>query len=327
MRANGPTVANKQLAAGFLLAQPAAYQAVVGKGAVMEGSSSKVLRRATPALLLAPGLVLFFVVIVSSAVQTFWLSLHEWDGFGAVRYIGLDNFRELWGDPQFWVSLQNNAVWLVVFALAPPLGLGIALLVNQKIAGMRLAKSLFFMPLVLSLVTVGVIFSWFYDPTFGLLAKMAVLLGVEVPALLSSERYVTLAVVLAGLWPQVAFCMVLFLAGLNQLNTEIVDAGRVDNARGWNMLRHVVLPQLKQVGFIAVAVSMIGALRSFDIISVMTAGGPFGSSSVLAFQMYEESLFSYRYGYGAALATVLFALMLIFIVWYVSRLLANESDH
>ena len=90
------------------------------------------------------------------------------------------------------------------------------------------------------------------------------------------------------------------------------------------MLRHVVLPQLRQVGFIAVAISMIGALRSFDIISVMTSGGPFGSSTNLAYQMYEESIFSYRFGYGAALATVLFAIMMIFIVWYLVRLMGDE---
>jgi len=285
----------------------------------------KMLERWTPALLLAPGLILFFGVIVFSAFRTFWISLHEWDGFGTAVYVGLANYRELWTDPQFWMSLKNNAIWLVVFLLAPPLGLAIALLVNQKIAGMRFAKSLFFMPLVLSLVTVGVIFSWFYDPTFGILAKIFGLFGAEAPALLSSERYVTFAVVFAGLWPQVAFCLVLFLAGLNNLDSEIIGAGRVDNARGWQMLRHVVLPQLKQVSFIAIAISMIGALRSFDIISVMTSGGPFGSSSVLAYQMYEESLFSYRYGYGAAIATVLFAIMLIFIVWYLANLLKNEN--
>ena len=134
----------------------------------------------------------------------------------------------------------------------------------------------------------------------------------------------TFAVVLAALWPQVAFCMVLFLAGLNNLDEEVIGAGRVDNARGWMMLRHVILPQLKQVGFIAVAISMIGTLRSFDIIAVMTSGGPFGSSTNLAYQMYEESIFSYRFGYGAALATVLFVIMMVFIVWYLTRLLRDE---
>jgi multiple sugar transport system permease protein len=278
----------------------------------------------TPALLLAPGVLLFFAVIVLSALRTFWISMHSWDGFGEMSWIGVANYVELWHDPQFWMSLRNNVIWLVVFLLAPVLGLGIALLVNQKIKGMRLAKSLFFMPLVLAAVTVGVIFTWFYDPTFGLLAIAAESIGATPPALLSSERYVTFAVVLAALWPQVAFCMVLFLAGLNNLDDEIIGAGRVDNARGWMMLRHIILPQLRQVAFIALAISMIGALRSFDIIAVMTSGGPFGSSTVLAYQMYEESLFSYRFGYGAALATVLFVIMMVFIVWYLANLLKDE---
>ncbi|MCA0850588.1 carbohydrate ABC transporter permease [Salipiger thiooxidans] len=285
---------------------------------------SKTLSRMTPALLLAPGVLLFFAVIVLSALRTFWISMHSWDGFGEMSWIGVANYVELWHDPQFWMSLRNNVIWLVVFLLAPVLGLGIALLVNQKIKGMRLAKSLFFMPLVLAAVTVGVIFTWFYDPTFGLLAIAAEAIGAAPPALLSSERYVTFAVVLAALWPQVAFCMVLFLAGLNNLDDEIIGAGRVDNARGWMMLRHIILPQLRQVAFIALAISMIGALRSFDIIAVMTSGGPFGSSTVLAYQMYEESLFSYRFGYGAALATVLFVIMMVFIVWYLASLLKDE---
>lgn len=284
----------------------------------------KLINRATPALLLAPGLLIFFVVIILSALRTFWISLHEWDGFARMTWVGLANYGELWTDPQFWVSLKNNVIWLVIFLLAPPAGLGIALLVNQRIGTLRLAKSLFFMPLVLSTVTVGVIYVWFYDPTFGLLALAFRAFGATAPAILSDEHYVTFAVVFAALWPQIAFCMVLFMAGLNNLDDEVIGAGRVDNARGWQMLRHVVLPQLRQVGFIAVAISMIGALRSFDIISVMTSGGPFGSSTNLAYQMYEESIFSYRFGYGAALATVLFAIMMIFIVWYLVRLMGDE---
>ncbi|MCB1357284.1 MAG: sugar ABC transporter permease [Maritimibacter sp.] len=290
----------------------------------MRRSRRKLLHRPTPALLLAPGLILFFTVIILSAVQTFWISFHSWDGFGDMTWIGFGNYVALWDDPQFWKSLKNNVIWLVVFLSAPPLGLAIALLVNQKIRSMRLARSLFFMPLVLSTVTVGVIFVWFYDPNFGLLAIVFNAFGAAAPAVLSSENGVTFAVVLAALWPQVAFCMVLFLAGLNNLDEEVIGAGRVDNARGWMMLRHVILPQLKQVGFIAVAISMIGALRSFDIIAVMTSGGPFGSSTNLAYQMYEESIFSYRFGYGAALATVLFVIMMVFIVWYLTRLLRDE---
>ena len=291
----------------------------------MASGYQKQLNRWAPGVLLTPSVILFFIFIVFSALRTFWISLHQWDGFGPMIFVGFDNYVELWTDPQFFVSLKNNVIWLVVFLLAPPLGLAIALLVNQPIKSLRIAKSLFFMPLVLSMVTVGMIFIWFYDPNFGLLAKIFELFGAEAPALLSSEEYVTYAVVISGLWPQVAFCMVLFLAGLNNLDSEIIGAGRVDNARGWMMLRHIILPQLRQVGFIAVAISMIGALRSFDSIAVMTSGGPWGSSTVLAYQMYEASIFSYRYGYGAAIATVLFAIMMVFIVWYLIQLLKDEA--
>ena len=279
----------------------------------------------TPALLLAPGLVLFLVIIVASSIETFWISFFEWDGIGPKTWIGLGNYTELLDDPQFYTSLKNNLIWLLMFLLAPPAGLAIALLVNQKIAGMRLAKSLFFMPMVLAAVTVGVIFNWFYDPTFGLLAIIYSAFGATAPALLSDEHLVTFAVIIAALWPQIAFCLVLFLAGLNNLDEELIGAGRVDGARGWNMLRHVVLPQLTQVAFIAVAITLVGALRSFDLISVMTAGGPFGSSTVLAYQMYEQSIFSYRFGYGAAIATVLFMIMAVFIAWYLRGLIKAEK--
>ncbi len=279
----------------------------------------------TPTLLIMPAAVLFSVVILASSVQSLWISLHEWDGFGPMTWIGFDNYRELFNDPQFYVSLKNNVIWLVMFMLAPPLGLAIALLVNQKIRGMRFLKSLFFIPLVLASVAVGVVFSWVYTPQFGLLALIFRFFGATAPAVLSDEHFVTFAVVIAALWPQTAFCMVLYLAGLNNLSEDLIGAGRVDGARGWNMLRHIVLPQLTQVTFIAIAVTVVGALRSFDMISVMTSGGPFGSSSVLAYQMFEQSIFSYRFGYGAAIASILFMIMAVFIVWYLTRIIRAEE--
>ncbi|ARO30736.1 MULTISPECIES: sugar ABC transporter permease [unclassified Rhizobium] len=279
----------------------------------------------TPTLLIAPAIALFFTVILLSAVRSVWISFHEWDGFGPMVWIGLGNYVELYNDPQFYVSLKNNLIWLIMFMAAPPIGLSIALLVNQKIAGMRFLKSLFFIPLVLASVTVGVVFTWVYTPEFGLLALIFRAFGAVAPAVLSDEHFVTFAIVIAALWPQITFCMVLYLAGLNNLSEELIGAGRVDGARGWNMLRHIVLPQLTQVTFIAIAVTVVGALRSFDMISVMTAGGPFGSSSVLAYQMYEQSIFSYRFGYGAAIASVLFVIMAVFIAWYLTHIIRSEE--
>jgi multiple sugar transport system permease protein len=280
----------------------------------------------TPLLFIIPGAILFGVIIILSSVETVWISFYEWDGMGPKLWVGLQNYIELYSDPQFYVSLKNNLIWLILFMAAPPIGLALALLVNQQIGGMRFLKSMFFIPLVLATVTVGVVFGWVYDPNYGLLALVFSLFGATAPALLSDENYVTFAVVVAGLWPQIAFCMVLFLAGLNNLSPDLIGAGRVDGARGWQMLRHVVLPQLTQVGFIALAVTVIGALRSFDMIAVMTSGGPFGSSTVLAYQMYEQSIFSYRFGYGAAIATVLFVVMALFITWYLRVMAKMERE-
>jgi multiple sugar transport system permease protein len=278
----------------------------------------------TPVLLIAPAVILFWVVIVLSAIRSVGISLYDWDGMGPMTWIGLGNYRELFLDPQFYTSLKNNLIWLIIFMLAPPLGLALALLVNQPIKGMPVVKSLFFVPLVLASVAVGVVFTWVYTPELGLLSLIFRAFGATAPALLSDERLVTFAIVIAALWPQVSFCMVLYLAGISSLNDELIGAGRVDGARGWRMLRHIVLPQLTQVTFIAIAVTAVGALRSFDMVSVMSTGGPFGSSTVLAYQMFQESIFSYRFGYGAAIATVLFAIMLVFIVWYLNQILRAE---
>lgn len=280
----------------------------------------------TPILFILPGVILFGTIIIASSVQSVWLSFFDWDGVGPKTWVGFANYIELAEDPQFYVSLKNNVIWLVLFMAAPPLGLALALIVNQQIAGMRILKSLFFIPLVLATVTVGVVFGWVYDPNYGLLALIFSLFGATAPALLADEHFVTFAVVVAALWPQIAFCMVLFLAGLNNLSSDIIGAGRVDGARGWNMLWHVVLPQLREVGFIALAVTVVGALRSFDMIAVMTSGGPFGSSEVLAYQMYEQSIFSYRFGYGAAIATILFLIMIVFITWYLRTMLRMEAE-
>lgn len=279
----------------------------------------------TPALLIAPAVVLFGAVVIASSAQSIWISLHEWDGFGPMRWLGLANYEELFRDPQFYVSLKNNVIWLVLSMVSIPLGLGIALLVNQKIRGMNIVKSLFFIPLVLATVAVGVVFTWVYTPRFGLLSLVFSAFGGEAPAVLSDPNLVTYAIVGAWLWSHTALCVTLYLAGLSGLNEDLIGAGRVDGARGWNMLRFVVLPQLSQMTFIAIALTAIGALRSFDMISVMTSGGPFGSSSVLAFQMFEQSMFSYRFGYGASIATILLVIMLFFIIWYLSQVLRSEG--
>jgi multiple sugar transport system permease protein len=175
---------------------------------------------------------------------------------------------------------------------------------------------------------VGLIFSWFYAPDFGLLPRIIGFFTGTETAILADERYATFGIIAAGLWPQIAYCMILYLTGLNNINPEQVEAARMDNAKGFSMLWYIVIPQLRPATFIALVVTVIGALRSFDLVSIMTAGGPYGSTRVLSYFMYEQSLSEYgtAMGYGAAIAVVLFAIMLVFISLFITRMLMQEKN-
>ena len=278
----------------------------------------------TPALLLAPALVVFGIFVIWPIFSSIWLSLHDLDGIKPQRFVGLGNYRELIGDHVFWTAIRNNVAWLICFMLAPVFGLAVALFLNQNVFGIRFVKSMFFFPFVISQVVVGLVFSWFLNAQFGLLTEILSRFGLPPLALLEDPRWATFAVIAAGLWPQTAYCMILYLTGLTAMNPEVIEAARMDGAKGARLLWHIVLPQLRPATFIAVVVSVVGALRSFDLVAIMTLGGPYNTSTVLAYYMYEQTFLSFRYGYGAAIATVLFFLMDIYIAFFLWRMLRAE---
>ena len=276
-------------------------------------------------MLLAPACVLFGVFVIYPIASTLLLSLHDWNGVGARTFVGLRNYRELFDDPVFYTALANNLRWLVCYLVAPLGGLALAIFLNQALPGMRVARSLFFMPFVLSQVVVGLVFAWFFNGRFGAFDRLLATLGLPAIAPLDSERWALYAMVVAGLWPQTAYCMILYLTGLATVPDELTDAARVDGARGSALLRHVVIPQLRPVHFIVSMVCAVAALRSFDYVMIMTLGGPFDSSTTLAYYMYEQTFLGQRYGYGAAVATVLLLLMSGIILGLLWRLVRREA--
>ena len=280
----------------------------------------------TPWLFLAPGVLFFLVYVIFPIFQSINVSFYEWDGLGQAEYVGVRNYEELYWDDAFYTSLRNNLIWLLLYLLAIPAGLMIALFLNQTVTGIRLYKSLFFFPFVISQVVVGLVFTWFYDPTFGLLNQFLGVFGIDPINVLGDERYVTYGIIAAGIWPQTAYCMILYLTGLNAVDPEQIEAARLDGAKGYRMLWHVIIPQLRPATFIAFVVTIIGALRSFDLISIMTNGGPFGESRVLSFYMFEVALseYGFRMGYGAAIAVVLFLIMLCFITYFLWSMYQEE---
>ncbi|MGC9271163.1 carbohydrate ABC transporter permease [Acidiphilium sp.] len=282
-------------------------------------------QQSIPYIFIAPALVMFSIWVLWPIADSLIISVYHWNGMSKARYVGLHNYRELFESNSFWRSIVNNILWLILMLLAPVFGLLAALVLNQKILGMRLAKTLFFFPFVLSQVVIGLVFSWFYQPDGGLLNVLLNHIGVHGVAILSNPHIVTFGIIAAGLWPQTAYCMILYLTGLNNLNPELIEAGRLDGARGWPLLWNVVLPQLRPATFIALVVTVIGSLRSFDLVAIMTSGGPFGSSSVLAWLMYQQAIGNFRLGYGAAIGVVLFGIMAIFIAFFLWRILRDVA--
>ena len=282
-----------------------------------------------PWIFLAPGLIMFVLYVIMPVFQSIAISFYAWDGMGEKEYVGMANYVELMDDEAFYTSLKNNIIWLVLYMLAVPAGLFMALFLNQNVRGIRLYKSLFFFPFVISQVVVGLVFSWFYYPSYGLMNILLNAIGIDSIAVLADENLVTYGIIVAGLWPQTAYCMILFLTGLNSVDTEQIEAARLDNAKGWRMLWYIILPQLKPATFIAVVVTVIGALRSFDLVSIMTSGGPWGSSRVLAYYMYEQAFseYGFRMGYGAAIAVVLFLIMMVYISGFLYKMYRDERGH
>jgi multiple sugar transport system permease protein len=260
-------------------------------------------------ILLAPACLMFALFVVYPIVASLRLSLYDWDGAGAMTWVGLANYRELLVDPVFHRAVANNLRWLACYMAAPVAGLLLALFLYRSAPGMRAARTLFFLPFVVSQVVVGLVFAWFFNPRFGLWNEILRALALPPASPLDSETWSIYPMIVAGLWPQIAYCMILYMTGLATLPDDSIDAARVDGARRTPLLRHVIVPQLRPVHFLVAMVCAVAALRSFDYVMIMTLGGPYNSSTVLAFYMYEQTFVGSRYGYGAAIAVVLLALM------------------
>ena len=282
----------------------------------------------SPWIFLAPGLIFFFIYVIAPIFVSIGISFYQWDGLSPSIYVGLQNYIELLDDEYFYISLWNNLKWLIIFMLAVPIGLGLAIFLNQIVFGIRLIKSLFFFPFVISQVVIGLIFTWFYQPNYGVIAPFLNLIGLEGFSILANENTATYGIIFAGLYPQIAYCLILYLTGLNNINPEQIEAGRMDGAKGFSLFWNIVLPQLRPATFLAIVVTVIGALRSFDMVAIMTQGGPYGYSNVLAYYMFEQALseYGYRMGYGSAIATVLFTIMMFYILFFIYRMYRNERE-
>lgn len=275
-----------------------------------------------PGFLLVPTLM-YAAVVVAPALYSFYYSFTNWSALsGTSDFVGLANFRTMAADPYFWHALRNTVVWTaaaIVLPTAAALALALGLARVRRFT--RIIKSIFFLPLALSLVVVGQVWYWIYQPDGGLLniVLRAVGLSSLQHAWLADPSVALWAVIAAWCWQQVPLAMVIFLAGLTSVPQELIEASRVDGANGAQQLVHVVLPALRPAFTVVVTLALINSLKSFDIVYVMTQGGPFRTTETLAVLAYRTAFQTYDFGYGSAISVVLFLITLtavgLFFAW------------
>lgn len=289
-----------------------------------------IVNKLTPYLFLLIPLAIYLLWVIGPMFYTFYLSLTKWDGLTQPVFIGLRNYEKLFRDPVFYTSLKNNLRWIASFITVPVvLGLGLAVALNQSIPGAKFFKASFYSPMVLSLVVCGLIWSWMYHPANGLINSVLRAVGLDswTQGWLSNRDLVMWSIIVVAIWRQVGYVMVLYLAGLQSIDPELIDASRVDGCTGFQSFRHIILPLLAPVTVIVVVISIIDSLRAFDLVSVMTRGGPYNSSSVLANFMYIQAFNNYKMGYGASIAVILFLISMVFIFLYLWQVLKDEMEY
>lgn len=266
-------------------------------------------------LYLLPALAVYGVFVLWPIFDTLTYSLYQWDGFTPPVFIGLANYAELLGDEIFGQSLVNNGIFIIFYSLLPiALGLFLAvLLTRQPIRGRSLFRAGLFVPYVLSMVVVGVVWKWIYNPAFGPLNGALKAVGLETWARpwLGDFQWALPAVGLVATWVQYGFCLVLFIAGIQSINETLYDAAKIDGAGEWQQFRGITLPSLRNEIMVALVTTLIAALRVFDLVYVTTRGGPGNRTTVASLWLYQNAFQINRVGYAAAIAVVLTAAILL----------------
>ncbi len=266
-------------------------------------------------LFLLPALLLYLVFMVWPFLQSFWFALTDWNGATATKsFVGLANFAELARDDLFRLALRNNAVWVVVGTVSPlVVGMVLALLLWNRPKGFTLFRTIFFLPHILLTVVIGIIWSWIYNPIFGILNIWLDGIGLDQVSRgwLGDPDTALYAVLIAAIWAEVGFVFVILLAGLQNVSRDLLEAATIDGANGWQRFKDVTLPQLANVLNVVTALLLIGGFNVFDIIFVMTSGGPANATQTMATMTYDEAFTQNRVGYGSAISLVMTAISLV----------------
>ena len=271
---------------------------------------------------ISPNLILLAVFLFLPILWAIQLSFQDTQGFGDPKWVGLDNYNRMVADPVFWRSLGNTMIFtLVVVPIDLALGLGLAVLVNSVLPGRGVWRTIIVLPMVISGVASGMIAVALFYQTNGLINKVLTAVGLQPVSWQSEGVPAMISVMIASIWLRVGFNMVIYLAGLQGISPELYEAGRIDGANRWQQFRSITVPLLGASTFFLLIMNVIASFQVFDLVFVMTGGGPGDATSVLVTYAYRNGFQIREQGYGAALGIVilLITLLFTFLRWKTSR--------
>jgi ABC-type sugar transport system permease subunit len=266
-------------------------------------------------LFLLPAVVLYGVFMLYPFLQSIWFSLTDWNGVTATKnFVGLKNYSTMFSDPLVGVSLGHNVIWIVIGTSVPlVIGLLLAVLVSGTRRGYNVFRTVFFLPQVLSPVIVGITWGWIFHPLFGVLNTVLenVGLGAWQRGWLGETDLALYAVLIAAMWAAIGFVFVILLAGLQNVSLDLLEAAEIDGANAWQKVWHVTVPQIASVMTVVATLLLVGGFSVFDIVFIMTQGGPANSTELIATYAYQQGFTQNNVGYSTALVTVMTALALV----------------
>lgn len=264
------------------------------------------------ALLAFPNLILIAIFAYWPVLANVYLSLTEWDMIEPQPYfVGLDNYISLATSPDFLSVLWTTLVWVVVVVVVSlVVGVALATLFNLKIRGGAAVSALAFSPHVLSGAAVAAIWLFIFDPNYGLMRVVFSAFGMDSPAWITSTSWALPALLIVSIWKGVGFVAIVYLAALQGLPEEVLEAARLDGANRWQTFRRIVLPLLSPTTFFLSVTTIISAFQSFDVIAMMTGGGPANSTTTLSWYIYEQGFIRFNVGYSAAASVLMFVILM-----------------
>lgn len=283
---------------------------------LMKGRSLSAAKNRFVAVWLVPLTLGFIVFRLYPIVYGFYISMFDWDIFvDQQKFVGIANYAREVSTPLFRKMLANTTYFAVVSTLlGGVIGLVVALLLNSIDRYSGLFRTVFFMPVMTSTVAISVVWMMLYQPQFGLFNAILRKFGLKGLSWLRSPSLAMPSIVVMSVWQGLGFTIILLLAGLKNIPSQLYEAAAIDGANGWDLFRRITLPCLRPVLLFVVVTGIMGGFKAFEQIYVMTEGGPLNATRVLAFHIYQLAFWQLAFGRGAALAFVLFAIVLVLTV-------------